>query len=75
MVRTMEEGMMLQVPGMHELPDPSDDHLYGQRKGEDCHGRLPAAAVGDLHPTYLSAITSVTAQRAITSMMTALEYS
>ena len=48
---TVEECVVLQVPGMEELPDPSDDHQYAQRKGEDCHGRLPAVAVGDLHPT------------------------
>ena len=47
-VCTVKEGMMLQVPGMHELPDPSDDHQYGQREGEDCHGRLQPVAVGDL---------------------------
>ena len=62
--------MMLQVPGMHELPDPSDDHQYGQREGEDCHGRLQPVAVGDLHLTDLSATTSVPAQRAIASMIT-----
>ena len=25
-VHTIEEGMMLKVPGMQELPDPSNNH-------------------------------------------------
>ena len=37
-VGTIEEGVMLQVPGMQELPDPSNDHQKAQREGEDCHG-------------------------------------
>ena len=67
---TVENGMILQVPGMYELPDPSADHQYGQREGEDCHCHLPAVAESDLHPADLLAITSVTSQRAITSILT-----
>ena len=45
----MEESMVPQVPGVLELPNPSNAHESGQGQRKHGHHCLPSLAVAHLH--------------------------